>query len=202
MSLFFKHNLWKSAVPAVVICLSVSAAIFAGIAALRPAYLREVSLSDSPDARQYVLLGRNLLLRGHFSRSNTPPYAPDMVRTPVYPLFAGGLDIAGGAEAIYLAQCLLHAGSCLLLFLIVNRYFGKLAALCASLLFATDLMLAISNFEAMTEPLFVFLSLASACYLLPGLQPGPAAHTWPYRVCAGGLLLSLAILTRPAALYL
>src|SRR5690348_2697931 len=85
----------------------VNAAILVGFAGHRPAYLRDSRLNDSPDAQHYLLLGHNYLEKGHYSRCGGPPYITDMVRPPVYPLFAAGLDIVGGAAAIYLVQALL-----------------------------------------------------------------------------------------------
>src|SRR5262249_30051601 len=83
------------------------------------------------------------------------------------------------AGALYLIQALLHACSCWLLFGLVVRSFGPRAAFWASLLLATDLMVAISNFEPMSEPLFLFLALASAYCLVPAIltqgdRPGRA----------------------------
>jgi hypothetical protein len=187
----------------VLLCLGINLAILAGIAVRRPAYLHDARLSNNPDAWHHVLLGRNVLLTGNYSRCEAPPYFPDMLRPPVYPLFAGGLDLLGGAAAIYLAQAMLQAGSCLLLYQLVRRPFGDRAAFCASLFLAADLMVAVYNFEAMSEPLFTFLVLAAAVSVCPLLGsadlmvPGAAR-----RLVGGGLLLGLAILTRPVGLYL
>src|SRR5262249_28103832 len=93
--------------------------------------------------------------------------------------------------------------SCLLLFRIVRPYFGDASALAASLFLATDLMLGISNFEAMAEPLFVLLVLASVYYVVPALVGvGQSEVGGKGRLAVGGFFLGLAILTRPAALYL
>jgi 4-amino-4-deoxy-L-arabinose transferase-like glycosyltransferase len=203
----------RGAWAATLLCLAVNLAVFAGVALQRPEYLRDARLCSNPDAWHYVLLGRNMLLTGHYSRCEGPPYVPDMLRPPVYPLFAGALDLLGGPAATYLAQALLQAGSCLLLYRLVRRAFGGRAALWASLFLATDLMLAVYNFESMSEPLFVFLVLASSACVLPVLlsagarvpQCGPLAervdHTTA-RLLGGGLFLGLAILTRPVGLYL
>lgn len=193
----------KLALPAVFLCLAVNLAVFAGIAVRRPTYLSNYRENATPDAKHYVLLGLNYLTRGEYSRCATPPYYPDMVRTPVYPLFAGALDLLGGAGTIYLAHALLQAGSCLLLFVLVRACFGERAAFWTSLLFASDLMLAIYNFEAMSEPLFLFLIVASMncllLFLLHLTRVSCARIGW---AVGGGVLLGLAILTRPAALYL
>jgi len=186
----------------IVVCLALNLAVLAGVAASHPEYLRDYRVSQNADAYHYVLLGRNFLLKGEYSRCETDPFVPDVLRTPVYPLFAGALDIVGGAAAIYLAHALLHAASCLLLYRLVRRYLGVTAAVFASLLLATDLMIAVSNFEAMSELLFLFLVLASANFLvLASLSLGDPMVR-PRSFVVGGLLLALAILTRPAGLYL
>jgi 4-amino-4-deoxy-L-arabinose transferase-like glycosyltransferase len=185
------------------LCLGLNLAILLGIAGRRPDYLRDYHLSSNPDAYHYVLLGRNFLLTGSYSRCEQPPYVPDMLRTPVYPLFAGALDLLGGTSAIYLAQALLQAASCVLLFLVVRPTFGDRAALLASLFLATDLMLAVYNFGAMSEPLFVFLVLVATLCLLPGVVSlGQPSRGGLVRWLAGGLVLGLAVLTRPAGLFL
>jgi hypothetical protein len=180
-----------------LLCVGVNLAIFTGVAVRRPEYLRDHRLCNNPDAPHYVTLGRNVLLTGRYSRCDAPPYQPDMLRPPVYPLFAGGLDLLAGPGAVYLAQGFLQAGSCLLLFLLVSPVFGARAGFWASLLLATDVMLAVFNFQTMSEPLFVFLILAALACLLPAVTSGAGAA----RLLGGGLLLGLAVLTRPAALY-
>ncbi len=193
----------KPALPAVLICLTLNLALLAGIGVKRPTYLTNFHENANPDANHYVQLGRNVLLLGIYSRQAEPPYVPDMVRTPVYPLFAGGLDLLAGPWLIYLSQAFLQAGSCLLLFLIIRSLFGERAAFWGSLILASDLMLVIYNFEAMSEPLFNFLVLASIACLTPSLVSLiRAAHVWIGSTFLGGVLLGLAILTRPAGLYL
>ena len=65
-------------------------------------------------------------------------------------------------------------------------------------------MLAISNFEPMSEPLFLFLMLASSVCIIPAIvrvgDNGGILTT--RRLFGGGVFLGLSILTRPAALYL
>jgi len=193
----------KSALPAVFLCLIVNLTLFVGIVVRRPTYLSDYRQNANPDAKHYVLLGRNFLLHGEYSRCEKPPYVPDMLRTPVYPLFAGTLDLLGGAGALYLAQALLQAGSCLLLFVLARSCFGARAAFWASLLLASDMMLTINNFEAMSETLFVFLLLSALVYIVPSVfcMTNDERGSIP-RLAIGGTLLGLCILTRPVALYL
>ena len=190
--------------PLVVLALSlaISAVIFAAIFRGYPEYLRDYRQTDNPDALHYVLLGRNVILKGFYSRCEVPPFAPDMFRTPMYPLFAGGLDVWAGAAGIYVVQAIIHAVTCCLVFVVARRHFGTTAGWFAGLLLATDLMLAISNFEAMSEPLFNFFTVLVAYFLLVNTQPdeGKARRFW--RLVLGGLSLSAAVFTRPAGQYL
>lgn len=187
----------RGAWPALALALGLDLVIFLGIAAHWPQYLSDYRHNKNPDAHHYVLLGRNVYQHGSYSRSENAPFVQDMLRTPVYPLFAGGLDLLGGAVAIYLVQVLLHLGSCWLLFLLVQEMAGRRAAIIASLLLATDLVVVTACFEAMSEVLFLILLLASCVCWLP-----EASVPSRRRDLAGGVLLGLAILTRPAALYL
>ena len=192
---------------AAIISLTIGLTLFLGVLSNRPAYLSNYQLNRNPDARDYVLLGRNLLLKGSYSRSEAPPFAPDVLRTPVYPVFVGALDVFGDAGAIYLAQILLHSCSCFLLYKIVSKSFGTTAAVWSSLGMATDLVSIVTNFEAMSEPVFVFLMLATYCLIDPAGQRDPETGetTGPHRLkraLTGGVLLGLTTLTRPVSLYL
>src|SRR6185369_10322903 len=131
----------------VIVCLGLNFTLFAGIALRNPHYLVNYQLAGNPDSLHYVLIGHNVFTEGAYSRSVGPPFVPDMLRTPVYPLFAGGLELLGRAAAIYFVQVLLHAGSCVLLFVLVRRYFGARPAFWASLFLASDLALIATNFE-------------------------------------------------------
>ena len=188
----------------VLVCLACNASVLAGIALRNPGYLSDYRLNESPDARHYVQLGRNLLLEGHYSRMDGPPFTPDLLRTPVYPVLAAALDILAGPIAIYLAQVLVQVGMALLLYQLARSYFGRRAALWTGLLAATDLMTSVYNFSALTEPLYTALTLLAMALLLPRALP-PArddSPDAPWRYLAVGAILALATLTRPAGLYL
>jgi hypothetical protein len=185
------------------VCLGVNLTLAILIFANRPEYLKDYRLADNPDARHYVLLGRNVFLNGNYSRCEQPPYVPDMFRTPVYPLFAGALDLVGGAAAIYMAQAILQTIACLLLFVLVRGIFGNAAATSAAGLLAVDPLLACYNFQPMSEMLFLVLLLGSMVLVLPViLAPGRAPGGLGRRLIVGAVLLSLTILTRPAGMYL
>src|SRR5262249_39930188 len=128
------------------------------------------------------------------------PYVADSFRTPGYPLFVGTLDIVGGAILIYLVQALLQALNCAVIFTLTSKLFGKRAARFASMLCATDVMLAVLNFEPMSEVLFVFLISLAAMVLLPRIVAEEKSRTASFFL--GGLLLGVATHVRPAGLYL
>src|SRR4051794_32175659 len=56
-----------------------------------PDYLADYRLNSNPDAVHYVLLGDNIWSGHGYSRQEGSPYHPDMLRTPAYPLLAGGV---------------------------------------------------------------------------------------------------------------
>jgi 4-amino-4-deoxy-L-arabinose transferase-like glycosyltransferase len=185
----------------ILVCVLINSAIFVGIAIGNQKYFVNYRLNPNPDAVHYVLIGRNAFLHGEYSRSESPPYVPDMLRTPMYPLFSGGFEIVGKPVAIYAAQVLLQLASCAVLFRFAERFFGKWTAFAASLFLATDTMWAISNFEALSEPLFVFLVLYAAERLANGAFSETRVKYRLALITQAGLLLGLATLTRPVALY-
>jgi 4-amino-4-deoxy-L-arabinose transferase-like glycosyltransferase len=125
-----------------------------------------------------------------------------MLRTPVYPVFAGGLDLLGGPWAIYLANVILQAGSSVLLYWSVARMFGRRAAWWSALAWGTDLMMTAYDFEAMSEPLSNFLVLLSFTFLIGMLMEVRLGVPTARNVAWAALALSLAILTRPSAMHL
>ena len=145
-------------------------------------------------------LGHNMLLLGQYSRCAEPPYTPDILRTPIYPLVAGGMDLLCGTWGIYALQVLCQ----LLAAALTLRFAWRLglsggAAVVSSCVVAGDLVLAVTNFEPMSESLFLCLA-TTAVFASLGLLWSTAISTG--RAVLAGLVLGLAILTRPTGLYL
>ena len=111
----------------VLLCLGLNLVIACLILVNQPRYFVNPSLIVEPDQLHYLLLGKNLMEHGSFSRCTEAPYRPDMFRTPVYPFFVGVLDHLGGPAAIYLFQVLLHAGTCACVMLLAHRTLGNRA---------------------------------------------------------------------------
>lgn len=177
------------------------------IAANNPNYLFDYALNDNPDAVHYVLLGRNFFELGHYSRMEAEPYAPDVLRPPVYPILAGGLDIVcGGVWGLYLLQSLCTTALACLVYLFAARCFSPRIGLLAGLLFAADPMLILMDFTAMTESLFDLLATAAVLGWLLHLASSCDGETLPPRWWNSpyllGFILGLAVLTRPSGFYL
>ncbi len=99
------------------------------IESTNPAHLQNLGAENiDPDAQQYVVLSENIWTRGIFSRCASPPYVPDMLRTPVYPFVLGAVTQLGGAKFVYFVHCSFHCCSCLLLFILTRRLFGAQVA--------------------------------------------------------------------------
>lgn len=188
-----------------VLLVSISlGAVTAGyIAAGSPGYFRDFLRNDNPDAKHYVILGRNFWERGHYSRMTGPPYAPDIMRTPVYPLIAGGLDLAcRGVWGVYAFQLLCTTALAIGTYALGCAVFGRRPALAAGLLVAADLSLIVLCFESMSECVFNLLATMAVIWWAREVylsSDRPARH---WSALGIGALLGVSILTRPAGLYL
>ncbi len=184
----------------ILVSLLINLVLFVSVARNNPEYLLDYRLNDNPDAVQYVQLGENLWSRGVYSRQPSPPYAPDILRTPVYPVVAGAVESAFGVIwPLYLLQIALSTLTAALVYIVGARLFGRTAGLSGALLCAFDPMLAVLNLEAMSEPLY--LLLVSLGTLLWAKQLAEADDRPGGRILTG-VIVGLAILTRPSGFYL
>ncbi len=152
-------------------------------------------LAAEDDARGYVALARTLLETGQF---NSPfNGGPEYFRTPLYPVFVGGLiEVFDSLATVALVQILLLAGSASLLFLLGERFFSRFAGIGAAILFVLDPTTLIQTLGIYTEIPFVFL-LLSGIYLI--------IHTRSlsnHACIIAGLLFGAMMLVRPIGLYI
>lgn len=182
--------------------LATSAPFLLDAANRNPAYFRDYRLNDSPDARHYVKLGRNFLVKGVYSRQSAEPYQSDMLRTPVYPLTAGTLDILCGTWSIYVFQCLCRFATAAVIYAFCVSCFGRFVGLTASALYALDSTSTIIAMEAMSESLFIALVTPAIFLWLWCLSKPRTGRGLVLGSIAVGLLVGLATLTRPTSLYL
>ncbi|MDZ7361150.1 MAG: glycosyltransferase family 39 protein [candidate division KSB1 bacterium] len=154
-------------------------------------------ISD-PDSIGYYRLAENLRHHGIFSRSESPPFLPDNVITPVYPFFlATLLSLAGGSLWIIpLAQGLINSLTAVFTLKTGERLFGQRAGLIAGICYALDPSALVHTFSLLTESLFAFLFLAANFFLVKYIQRSSLKN-----LILSALLLGLATLCRPVALY-
>ncbi|MBR5161061.1 MAG: hypothetical protein IKW80_05490 [Thermoguttaceae bacterium] len=184
-----------------LILLTFNAALFVLIQIFNPAYLSDYKLAPNPDAPTYVELGRSFWINGQYSRNLEPPFKPELTWTPVFPLVAGGLDILFGVKGIFIFHILLSGACCVLMYYLALPWTGEKIANLASLIFALDPFIYIYNFKAMSEILFLFFLMLGLTLTVPVIFNKTVNRLFT-RLIIGGIALSLAILTRPAGLYI
>ena len=179
-----------------------AAAIFVVALACRFALLAAASSDSSrllspPDSAEYLTIARNVAAGHFFSSDTSPPYRPDVRRTPIYPsLLAGVLLIPNGN--VWLASLVgvvASAATVAIAFLIAWRLFGPAAARVGSLLLAVDVTSISYSVLILTEAFFTLLVVAGVAVLLRRpLRPSVGLR--------GGLLFGCAALCRPAGVFL
>lgn len=203
-----KPGFFDSARIPVGICLLLNMTLFAVTWWHHPEYLKNEAPHLNPDAGFYISVGQNFLFRGEFSRSTEPPYTPDFGVTPTYPLFAGALEFVGSTAAIYFAQVILSLFTCYFIYRFAAFFFTKKTAWLAAMLFALDPLPVSYNFQPMSEMPYLFLMMWGLVILAPVLSraSGEMSETQGRRVfvrlISAGVILGIAILARPAGLYL
>ncbi|MEO0077513.1 MAG: glycosyltransferase family 39 protein [candidate division WOR-3 bacterium] len=151
------------------------------------------------DAAEYLRLADNLVRHRLFSLDSTPPFRPDVFRTPVYPLFLAGFFqlftnplLPALLGQLVLSLCLIWATHQLARGLGLDEEFAATAALFV----AVTPNLAFLSTKLVTETLFT-LGLVLNLLLLDRFRVAGRAHD----LIATGVLCGLLILTRPIATF-
>ena len=175
--------------------------LFAGAIALRVAlaaggWAHPERLMTEDDSAEYVRLARNLSAGHGFSQAASPPYTPDVRRTPVYPsVVAVVFGVPGaGTRAAAIAGIAVSAATVLATYRLASLLLGPAAAWWAALLLAADLTSATYASQLLTEPLFTLLFVLSFVPLIEARAPA-----WRGAVTAG-VLSGLTALCRPIAI--
>jgi hypothetical protein len=185
----------------VAIATALNGLLFCAIAWRNSPLLHDATTWTNPDARHYFILGLNIFERGRYSRQEHEPFQTDALRTPLFPVLVGLAWKVGGVPAVHLVSVVSHIAACALLYKLVEQLFGGGAAVAASCLLATDLMLVSSNFTGMAESAFLPPLIAASIFFCRALRADPTAQIDWRRIAAGGLLLGVATLIRPTSLY-
>ncbi len=155
---------------------------------------------EGTDDYQYRTLAINLASHGVFSLHSTPPFRPDVFRTPGYPAFLAVIfGITGSFFAVAFVQTILAALTGIVVYELVRTFsVRRIVACAAALLFALEPTVMNSSMRLATEILFTFLVTLSVFILFFRKESGPT-----FKTCfLGGLVLGLAVLVRPIGLFL
>lgn len=168
---------------------------------------QENVLLDNPrhsDAKSYHEIAVSLLQNGQFTREQGSP--PETLRTPAYPFFVAFTYAIAGQEPwiVCLLQIVLCTLTCWIIYLFAKNVFGSKPGLSAALLYAIYPDYALySATTLLSETLFNFF-LVSSLYI--SFQNTKDGNGWKRprarNIFLGGLLIGLAILTRPVAVFL
>jgi 4-amino-4-deoxy-L-arabinose transferase-like glycosyltransferase len=123
----------------------------------------------------------------------------DTFRTPLYPTFMATVYFITGVKPylVIFFQIFLSLISVVLVYRISMLLFKKMEiAKLATLLFTLDIHSAYVANQLLTDTIFVVLFLASAYYLIQGIQTGKLKF-----IFWGAYLMGLACLTRPVVLF-
>lgn len=151
------------------------------------------------DSPEYVRLAANLAQGHAFSQDSVPPFRPDLLRTPVYPLFLALPMAVFGSSLVWplLLQLLLSlAAIWLTRELALELGLGPAASTLACLLLALSPNLVFYSVKLTTETLFL-------CLLLVTLLLINRFRVLQRRqeLVAAGACCGLLILTRPIAVF-
>jgi len=156
------------------------------------------------DSPEYVRLAANLARAHAFSQDSSPPYRPDVLRTPVYPLFlALPLALFGSSlvwpvllQLVLLQLLLALAAIWLIHRLALELGLGPAPSALAALLVGLSPNLVFYSVKLTTEMLFVCLLLATLLLV----NRFRVIQRW-HELVAAGAGCGLLILTRPIAIF-
>jgi 4-amino-4-deoxy-L-arabinose transferase-like glycosyltransferase len=173
---------------------------------LRAAFLS--ALNDNPnraltpDSIGYLQAAENIVSHASFSLSSSPPFVPETVRTPGYPLFLAAFCRNFGRpniRAVLWVQALLGALTCGLVYLTALwLWHNEVAALAAGVGLAVDVVTILHAGLIGTETLYVSGFTAAFLLLVRAFSFGPGVGLW---WAFSGLGFGLISLVRPAGLY-
>ncbi len=145
----------------------------------------------------YQRLGASLATTGTFTRyADSDTFVPEVIRTPGYPVFVAAVYAVFGVDndmAVAIAQALVFAAICWLVFRLTRRAANQRAALAAAAM--TSLYSPLPYFGSLivTELWTTFVATAAILVCLRAVQQGRLAD-----YAAGGVLFSATTLVRPA----
>lgn len=178
---------------AVVLLALTHAAFF--IAYQRPDW--DVAWSDQGGYKQ---LGAAFARSGEFTRfPDSPVFIPEVIRTPGYPVFVGAVYRLFGQHTlpVAIAQAVVFALICLIVYVIARRIAGERTATVAAIMTALFPPLPYYGALVLTEVWTTFVLMAAMLVCLRAVQQG---RTRDFVIA--GFLFSATTLVRPAFILL
>jgi len=163
------------------------------------------SLRDYPDSDHYWGLAKSIHDNGTFVNNEivTSPQAksfnkPNAFRVPGYPLFLSAFwNIEEGYKYVPIVQFLLGLLGIYLLYLLAKKIFSEKVAQIASIIFLFEPTFLTVNFFILSDTLFMVLFLWFLIKSVEFFKTNNYKH-----LVLTGLLLAIATLVRPVAMYL
>ena len=167
--------------------------------AIRLLFFGAYGVIPNNDSIAYRQLTKNLILGNGYSDKFAPPYEPQMMRLPGYPLFLVPHLLLGprGETLAILTQILLGALTCVLVVWIASRLLPPPGPLIAGILAAFDFAQVYLSSCILSEVLFTFLA---AIFFLYSMRPENQRR--PLAALGLGTLLAVAIFVRPPGTFL
>lgn len=149
------------------------------------------------DQSGYQRLGASLATTGQFTRyADTDVFVPEVIRTPGYPAFVAVIYLlfgVGNDLAVAIAQALVFAAICWMVFAIARKAAGDRSAIVAGVMTALYSPLPYFGSLILTELWTAFMATAAVLVCLRATQRGRLAD-----YAFAGALFSATTLVRPA----
>lgn len=149
---------------------------------------------DFGDSYEYIHYAKNLLETGFIG--NHP--VANIFRTPIFIFFIAAVYFFtnNSNTAVVILQILISSATCVVVYLIAQRYVSELIAFVASLLLAIDIISVNLSIKLLSETLFSFLVAIFIIMFIKFLES--KKKTW---LVFAGFTVGVATLTRPILFY-
>ena len=165
----------------------------------------------TPDKEESVVLHKDALgyhrlaltISQHHRFAYGPDEGPNIVRTPLYPMFIAGIYALSGARpwVVLLVQILLDTLACFLVFASLRRLYDEKIAVVAAFFYALDPFLILYPCTLLSDMLFLFLLVVAFHWFSLAYKTEPGKRMWVFYGLSG-FSIGLATLVRPISQYI
>ncbi|MBD3168380.1 MAG: hypothetical protein GF307_02780 [candidate division Zixibacteria bacterium] len=159
----------------------------------------DISRFTTPDSYEYIKLGKNLITEGIYSTSDNPPFKPEALRPPAYPVIIGILHSLIGLplETMLILNILLTVITALICYLLARNIGGETSGIIAGAFVFLEGGFAVNNMLILTEAFFTSAVLGSVYFFIKYLEKRQLGI-----LLLSVLLWTVSIYIRVASLYL